>query len=195
MKILGIVASPRRYGNTETLMNLALKSAKKAGADDVELYTIKGKNIAGCIGCDTCKNTGVCAIKDDMAELLEKMTGADGIILGTPVYFWGPTSQAKAIIDRSGPLMHSHRLRNKAAGVIVVATRGGCTLTFNSLLPFINIHRMLYVGGAIAYACDKGEVKSDKQGMSEAIGLGRAMVRQLLLFSGKSVPDVGMTRS
>ena len=86
MKIIGIVASARKGGNTEIMVKEALKTAKEAGAD-TELFLIAGKDIKGCDGCRSCQQTGNCRINDDMQPLYKLMLAADGIIFGTPVYF------------------------------------------------------------------------------------------------------------
>ena len=73
MKILGVSFSPRKEGNTVAMLNEALAAAKKDGAE-VELYSVAGKNIQPCDGCWGCTKTGKCHIKDDTAELLDKMS-------------------------------------------------------------------------------------------------------------------------
>ncbi len=196
MKVLGFVCSPRKDSNTGILVGEALASAREAGAE-VEMVNIAGKNIAGCDACDSCKKTGKCRIKDDMREIYPKLLEADGIIFGTPVYFWGVTSQAKALMDRTYAVLHGRRLRNKIGGIVVVARRAGGSSTFSSVLEFINLHRMVPAsntvfsveederqpegrgGGVIAYAGERGEVVEDKKGMADAKALGRMIVRAI----------------
>ena len=100
MKILAVSCSPRKQGNTEILLNEALEGAKAEGAE-VELYRVSGKNIQPCDGCWSCMKEGQCHIKDDMQELYEKLLAADGIIFGTPIYFYNMTAQAKTLLDRT----------------------------------------------------------------------------------------------
>ena len=196
MKVLGIVCSPRRGGNTEILVSAALASAKDSGAE-VELVTIADKNIAPCDGCESCEKTSKCRINDDMQEIYSKLLECDGIVFGTPVYFWGVTAQAKALIDRTFVFRKGRELRNKVAGVVVVARRTGAGPAFSAFLNFFNIQRMISAGGAIgysdqesispeargggaiAYGGKKGEVRQDRQGMAEAQALGKAMVRAI----------------
>ena len=196
MKVLGIVCSPRRGGNTEILVDEALASAKGFGAE-VELATIAGKNIAPCDGCESCITTRKCKVEDDMQEIYSKLLEADGIIFGTPVYFWSVTAQAKAVIDRTYVFLRERRLRSKIAGVVVVARRTGATHAFSVFNNFFNMHRMTSVagaiaygseeeigseergGGAVAYAGKKGEVGQDRRGMAEARALGGAIVKTL----------------
>ena len=200
MKVLGIVCSPRRGGNTEILVQEALASARQNGAEEIELLTLAGKDIAPCDGCDICQETGKCVINDDMQVLYSKMLQADGIVFGSPVYFWGVTAQAKALIDRTYCLASGHRallskdrrsgearqkgLRHKAAGIIVVARRAGGTSAFTQLGDFIRIHRMVDAGGAIAYGDEKGGVRRDEQGLREARWTGRAVVRAIRRTQG-----------
>jgi multimeric flavodoxin WrbA len=73
-------------------------------------------------------------------------------------------------------------LRNKTGGVIVVARRAGTAPAFGLFLDFFNIHRMVSLGGAIAYGHAKGSVKHDSRGMAEAKALGRNMAKTLLKY-------------
>jgi multimeric flavodoxin WrbA len=98
-KVLGIVGSPRRGGNTEVLVDEVLAGAREAGAltDKVLLYELA---IAPCRACNACEKTGKCVQRDDMQTLLEQMERYQVWVLGTPVYYWGPTAQFKAFVDR-----------------------------------------------------------------------------------------------
>lgn len=178
MKVLGIVCSPRRRGNTEILVDAALTSAKECGAE-VELITLAGMNIAPCDGCESCLTTKKCKLDDDMQGIYPKLLEADGFIFGTPVYFWGVTAQAKALIDRTYVLRSERRLKNKAAGVVIVTRRAGATQAFSAFRNFFNIQRMPSPGGAIAYADKKGDVRKDSEGIAEAKALGRAVVQTI----------------
>jgi multimeric flavodoxin WrbA len=178
MKILGIVCSPRIGGNTEILVKEALAGAKELGAN-VELITLSEKNISFCDGCDSCTKTKKCKIEDDMQEIYLKLLEADGIIFGTPVYFWNVSAQAKALIDRTYVFREGRRLRNKVVGVAVIARRAGATQAFNAFNSFFTIQRMISAAGAIAYAGKKGKVRQDEQGMVEARLLGTAVARTI----------------
>ena len=110
MNVLGLVCSPREGGNTEILVREALAGAEQKGAE-TELYLVADKNIGPCIACEACAAKGVCATDDDMQVLYKKLLAADGIILGTPVYFINVSAQAKAVIDRSFAFLRHRRLR------------------------------------------------------------------------------------
>jgi multimeric flavodoxin WrbA len=98
-RILGIVGSPRRNGNTEILIDEALRGAEEAGASS-EKVILNELNITPCQACDACQKNSKCVLQDDMQGLLEQMEHSQVWVLGTPVYYWGPTAQFKAFIDR-----------------------------------------------------------------------------------------------
>jgi multimeric flavodoxin WrbA len=97
--VLGIVGSPRRQGNTAVLVDEVLQGAQEAGAQ-VEKVLLARLKIAPCTACDACQETGECVFRDDMAGLLDKMRRSQIWVLGTPVYWWGPSAQFKAFVDR-----------------------------------------------------------------------------------------------
>ena len=97
--VLGVVGSPRREGNTDFLVEAILTGAQKAGAL-TEKINLNNLEIRPCQACNACQKTGTCVHKDDMPMLLEKMHRSQVWALGTPVYWWGPTAQFKAFVDR-----------------------------------------------------------------------------------------------
>jgi multimeric flavodoxin WrbA len=99
MKILGIVGSKRKKGNTSVLVNRALEKAKEAGAE-TELIFLGDYAIKGCSGCEGCKKTRRCVIDDDMQKLYPLLLEADGVILGSPTYYYNVSSDVKAFLDR-----------------------------------------------------------------------------------------------
>ena len=197
MKILGIVCSPRKKGNTEVLVKEVLDSAHKHGAE-IEVITICDYAIAPCDGCESCESTGKCKIEDDMQGIYAKLLAYDGIVVGSPVYYWGVTAQAKAMIDRTFVFRKERRLRNKVAGAVVVARDTGASAAFSQLSDFFNLHRMIPArsigprtveelarergGGVIAYADKRGEVSENKKAMAEAQSLGKAMVETIQIL-------------
>lgn len=100
MKVLAILGSPRKNGNSEVLaQTVAAAIAEKCNAE-IEYLRANKLAISGCIGCNGCEKNGMCVIKDDMIDVYEKIDQADIILFATPVYFYGPSSQVKAVIDR-----------------------------------------------------------------------------------------------
>ncbi|MFC1914259.1 flavodoxin family protein [Chloroflexota bacterium] len=201
MKIVAIVCSPRKGGNTEILAREVLDSASKFGAE-TEIININDKNIKPCDGCESCEVTRKCHIDDDMQEIYSKLFQSDGIIFASPVYFWGITAQGKAVIDRTFVFKKHKALRNKVAGSIVVANRTGASSAFSALNAFINLHMMIPArsirarteeeelinergSGVIAYGNKKGDVRSDTRAIDEAQALGKAMVETMRLVNDK----------
>ncbi len=99
VSVLGIVGSPRRGGNTEILVDEILAGAQEAGAK-TEKIILSELKIEPCAACYSCRNTGNCAKDDDMIPLYAKMEECDVWVIGTPVYWWGPSAQTKAFVDR-----------------------------------------------------------------------------------------------
>jgi multimeric flavodoxin WrbA len=97
--VLGIVGSPRRGGNTESLVDEVLRGAQEAGAA-IEKVILSELTIAACDACDGCQGLGRCVHEDDMVQLAEKMERCQAWVLGTPVYWWGPSAQLKTFVDR-----------------------------------------------------------------------------------------------
>ena len=98
-RVLGIMGSPRKGGNTDILVDEVLRGARDAGAE-AEKVTLVDLHIEPCDACNSCRKSGICVHSDDMETVLDKMRECDVWVLGTPVYWWGPTAQFKAYMDR-----------------------------------------------------------------------------------------------
>lgn len=99
LKVLGLAGSPRRGGNTETLLDQALAGAQSRGAQITKIV-VNDLVIRGCQHCDGCLGTGVCVIEDDIQFLHRQLREVDRLILSSPLFFLGLPSQIKAVIDR-----------------------------------------------------------------------------------------------
>lgn len=99
-RVLILSGSPRKGGNSDLLCDEFTKGATEAG-NVVEKIRVAEKKVGYCRACYACKQSGVCAIDDDMAQILQKMIDADVIVLASPVYFYSIDAQLKAVIDRS----------------------------------------------------------------------------------------------
>jgi len=181
VKVLGIVCSPRKGGNTEIMVREALEAAKTDGAE-TEMVLLSGKNISPCDGCEACNQTGVCHIKDDMQGIHEQMKKADGIILGTPVYFANVSAQAKIVMDRTEAFLRSRALRGKVGGALVVARRVGAGQVLSMLYTFFAAQRMTIAAGGIGFGRAKGDVMTGVGGagglsaVDEARAVGKSVV-------------------
>jgi len=98
-KVLGVVGSPRKKGNTDILVSKVLEGARTEGAA-THIIRLGDLSIKECDGCHVCWNNKPCTKKDDMANLYSEIIQSDLIILGTPVYWYGPTALMKGFIDR-----------------------------------------------------------------------------------------------
>ena len=177
MKVVGIVGSTRRGGNTEILTKKALEVIQKEGIE-TELISLAGKRIAPCDGCRSCIETGKCHIKDDFDSLFAKMKEANGIILATPVYYGAATPQIVSLISRFYST-ENKPLKRKVGGPIVIARRAGHNFTLAQLMFFFMINEMIVPGSSywnVAFGRHKGDVLKDKEGITTIKNFARNMV-------------------
>ena len=176
MKILGILGSSRKKGNTEILLDVALEEAQRNGASIFKI-SLRSKNIAPCNGCRRCVKTGKCVINDFMQEIYKKMLESEAIIWATPVYFWSMTGQMKIVIDRTYALAFPKlQLMNKVGGIILVAGRRGCINTANLFHMYFSYNHMFFAEVASGYASEKGQIQENNQAKNSV----KAMVRQVI---------------
>ncbi len=179
MKVVAFNGSPRKDGNTTILINHVFHELEKEGIK-TELVQLSGKKIHGCIACYKCfeKKDQRCAVKDDIAnECIKKMIKAEGIILGSPVYFADMTPEMKALIDRAGlvSMANGGLYRNKVGAVVVAVRRAGALHTLDGMNHFFLAGQMIIVGCVIGVGRDKGDVKKDEEGIQAVKALGQRM--------------------
>jgi len=130
MKILALNGSPRKEGNTATL----LKEMTKDHADvDLDYYNLNELKIKDCQACFYCKKNDACAIKDDMQVLYKKLREADALVLGSPIYFSVETANTRAFVDRmyallafgEGPVKYVPRLAEGKKAIVVITCGNG----------------------------------------------------------------------
>ena len=187
MKVLGILGSPRVGGNSDILLEQALAGAKNAGAE-VEKIVLSKKKISGCLDCGKCNETGICAIKDDMLEIHQRILEADAIIHSVPVYFWAMTSQMKAYLDRwcvffdaewQWQKAYRPKMKGKRIGLITlcgdsnVSTADPIVHSFKSTCQFSGLN---LIGVVQASASTKGEIAKNEGIKKQAYDLGRKSV-------------------
>ena len=123
MKVIGIVGSPRKNGNTNTLVQQVLEGVVETGAE-TRIFLLNEMKYSGCQACDYCKSHEKCKLEDDLAEIFEELAEADGVIFGAPIYFGQFSGQMKIFLDRCYSLInsdHSTRLQCGKKAIIVVA--------------------------------------------------------------------------
>jgi multimeric flavodoxin WrbA len=177
MKILGLCSSMRQGGNTEFLVNEVLQGAQQEGAE-IELYRVSGKDIKPCDGCHSCMKTGECHIQDDMQELYNKMLAADGIIYGTPSYFYTMSGQLKNIIDRTTALNRPGRsLANKVGSVVTTGGGLGLSSILKDLYFYMVTKQILPANFIAGYGLEKGDTAKLVNGIKAARETGKQMVQ------------------
>lgn len=182
MKAIAFNGSPRKGGNTEFLLSKVLEPIREAGIE-TEMVQIGGKPIRGCRGCFKCRENknSKCVIDTDMInECIGKMIEADAIILGSPTYFAGMTSEMKALIDRAGFVAGSNgRLFARKIGAgVVVHRRGGATSVLDSINHMFLISRMIVPGSTywnFGVGLEKGDVKKDAEALANMKDLGETI--------------------
>jgi len=182
MKVLGISGSPRHSGNTEILIHTALDVLAEEGLE-TEFLSLADRPIKPCNACGGCfKVDEIRCVQNDPAfeGILEKFAQADGILIGSPVYFGSATPQIISLMDRVGYVARRHPelLRRKVGAAIVVARRAGQNFTFAQLNYFFLISEMIVPGSSywnVAFGREKGEVQNDAEGMGTVKTLARNM--------------------
>ena len=176
MKIVGILGSPRKNGNTEIILDTALEEARNNGVL-VSKISLKGKAIAPCNGCLKCSEKGKCVIKDDMQEIYKKIVESDGILWASPVYFWSMSGQTKIVMDRTIALTFPKlQLANKIGGLILVAGGRGCVNAANIFHMYFSYNHMFFAEFVSGYAQGKGEIKKNAFAMNAA----KEMIHQMI---------------
>ena len=125
MKVIGIVGSPRKNGNTNIVVQQVLEGAAEAGAE-TRTFLLNEMNYRGCQACDYCKSHEKCKLEDDLTELFEEMAGADGVVFGAPIYFAQFSGQMRLFLDRCYSLINSDFSARLPAGkkAVIVGAQG-----------------------------------------------------------------------
>ena len=186
MKILVVLGSPRKKGNSQTLVEKVVEGIEESISCHVESVYLHGlKDLNPCMGCGGCEKTGMCVIKDDMIELYDKIDAADLHFLVTPVYFYGPSAQIKIFIDRcqarwSRKYLLKERVRqddNRRGYLLATAATKGpkvfdaCILVAKSYFDTVDID---YGGELVVRSVDeRGALKNSEEELARAIQFGR----------------------
>ena len=189
MKVLGIYGSPRKGGNSDLLLEEALKGAQSEGADISTIRPFK-MDIQACSECGGCDKTGICIIKDDMQALYPQLEEADIIFMATPMFFYGMPSSLKALIDRSQALWSKRMLTkpperrkiyDSGNGYMFAtgATKGANLFEGAHLVAkyFFDALDMNYSGSVCVNKVEgKGDIKNKPDELKAAFELGRQAV-------------------
>ncbi|HBS58002.1 MAG TPA: flavodoxin family protein [Firmicutes bacterium] len=186
MKVVAFNGSPRVNGNTAQSLTIVLEELQQAGLA-TELVQLGGRRVFGCLACQKCrelKNNRCIRTDDEMNELIAKAFAADGIIIGSPVYFSNVTTEVKAFIDRCGYVAKANggALKGKTGAAVVAVRRAGATFTYSAINFFFGINEMIIPGSSywnMTLARNPGEVMHDEEGIRTFPTVGRNMARLL----------------
>ncbi len=177
MKVLLINGSPRKEGCTYTALR-EVADALEATGIETEFFHIGTEPVRGCIECWKCSKLGRCAFDDDVCNAMaERMIAADGIVIGSPVYYAAPAGQLCALLDRVFYAQAS-ALAHKPAAAVVNCRRGGASAAFDRLNKYFTINHMPVVTSQYwnsTHGRKPEEVLQDREGMQTMRLLGKNM--------------------
>jgi multimeric flavodoxin WrbA len=185
-KILVLLGSPRRKGNSAILAEQIAKGAK-AGKAKVETIFLHEKSIAPCKACMACQKKGSkgCAIRDDMQEIYPKLLEADGWVIASPVYWFNMSAQTKLFMDRCFGLPAYQKDPFRGKRIAIAMTYGdedpftsGCV---NALRAFQDAYRYTeseIVGMVYGSAMDAGQIRANEKLLQEAFDLGKMLAAE-----------------
>ena len=182
MKVIGFNGSARTEGNTAILMRRVFAALEAEGIE-TQLVNLGPQSVNGCLACMKCfeKRDGRCAQKKDaLNDWLEQMRTAEGILLGSPVYFAGISGQIKCFMDRSGMVARANgnMFQRKVGAAVVAARRAGAVSAFHALNAYFTIAEMIVVGSTywnMGFGREKGEALQDGEGLQIMDNLGKNM--------------------
>ncbi len=182
MKVVAFNGSPRREGNTAILIAEVFKILNGYGIE-TEMIQLGNKTVHGCTACMKCREIqdNKCHIKNDHLNFcIEKMNEADGIIIGSPVYFADVTPEVKALIDVAGYVTRSNNftLKRKVGAAVIAVRRGGALHAFETINNFFLINQMVVPGSSywnFAIGRNPGDVLNDAEGIQTMQTLGENM--------------------
>ncbi len=177
MKVIILNGSPKAHGNTATALH-EVERVLQLQDIETEWIHVGHLQIPGCVACNRCWKTGVCKYGDLVNEISEKMRDADGLLVGSPVYFASPNGTLLSLLDR---LFYSNLHTDwsmKVGASVSIARRGGATTTMDALNKYFLKTNMPVVPSqywSIAHGTTPGEVTSDAEGMQTMRQLGLNM--------------------
>ncbi len=182
MKVVGFNGSARKDGNTSILIQKVFEELEAEGIETMRV-DLGPKSVNGCIACMKCmKNKdGHCIqTKDDLNGWLDEMKQADGIILGTPVYFADLSGQIKCFMDRTAMVARANgnMFKRKVGAGVVAVRRAGAVTAFHSLNAYFSIAEMVTIGSSywnMGFGREKGEALKDGEGLQTMANLGKNM--------------------
>ncbi len=178
MKVLLINGSPKTEGNTAFALKQMVDLFQAEGIE-TEIIQVGNQLIRGCTGCGSCYKLGKCVFDDSVNETAEKLRHADGLVLGSPVYYASPNGTLLSFLDRLFYSSGSVDKRMIVGSSVVVARRGGCTASMDVLNKYFTISQMPVASSTywnIIHGAKPGEAEQDAEGIRTVRNLARNMV-------------------
>lgn len=194
MKVVAFNGSPNKSGNTYSAIKVVTDELEKEGIE-IEIIHIGNEAINGCMACDGCarnQDQKCVQTKDNVNEWIDKMAKADGIILGSPVYFSGITGNMKSFLDRAFYVstVNGGMFRNKVGASVAVGRRSGAVSSFHQLNNFFSYAEMIMPTANswnTIYGKNPGEVLEDEEGVQVMSMIGKRMAWLMKLT--KNMPE------
>ena len=187
MKVLLLNGSPNENGCTATALKVCAEILKECGVE-TEFAHVGTGAIHGCIACFQCEETGRCAFEEDVTNgIIVQAESADGIIVGTPVYYAGPTGAVCSVLERMFTAA-GERLCGKPAATVVCCRRNGASATFDRINKFFAYNHMPIVTSQncwnVVHGQEPDEVLKDEEGLQTLRVLSRNMAWMLRAIDG-----------
>ncbi|MBC6714482.1 flavodoxin family protein [Treponema sp. Marseille-Q3903] len=176
MNVLIINGSPHQNGNT----SIALKEMENIFAEQgigTTVITVGNKDVRGCVACGFCYTHGRCVFDDEVNKIAELFEKADGLVIGSPVYYSSPNATVIALLDRLFYSSHFDKTM-KVGAAVVIARRGGCSATFDVLNKYFTICGMPVASSQYwnsVHGRTPGEAQQDAEGLQTMRILARNM--------------------
>ena len=183
-KVLLLNGSPHIHGCTATALEEMKKTFESEGLE-TELIQVGNKNVRGCIACGRCAELGKCIFDDIVAEIAPKLEEADGLVVGSPVYYGSPNATLIACLDR---LFYSTAFSKhmKVGAAVVSCRRGGNTASFDVLNKYFTISGMPVASSSYwnqVHGFSAEDVKKDLEGLQTMRNLARNMAFMVRAFA------------
>ena len=183
MKVLMINGSPHEKGNTYVALAEMEKIFVEEGIE-VEIVHVGNKAIRGCVACYSCSKTGKCVFNDEVNEIAKKFEEADGLVIGSPVYYAAANATLIALLDRLFYSSHFNKTM-KVGAAVAAARRGGLTATFDQLNKYFTICGMPVASGQYWNGIH-GRMGQDALGDEEGLQMMRTLAKNMT-FLMKSI--------
>lgn len=198
MKVVAFNGSPKKEGNTYSAIQMVAQELEKENIS-VEIVHVGNKAVRGCLACNNCAQSlnEQCVITTDpVNEWIQKMKEADGIILGSPVYYSAIAGTMKSFIDRAFYVAaaNNHLLRHKVGASVVAVRRSGGIPTFDQLNHYFTISEMLVPASNywnVIHGTAPGETAQDEEGklIMKVLGQNMAWLLKLIHYGNGNIPE------